>query len=443
MVTEIAQNPLLSAAIMPPRRARASAYPCIPDFAAMLYVALSTVIMAFSSLFTVFPILVFLALWFRHIFYKGAFILRPSSALFAAVMFPFLACYSVFWSDYPSTSLYHGTELLTLAVSAIIIARTVRVKPFVKGMILGIVAVMGITLASGVYATDYLTHARALMGYFGSKNEVGFFAEIGIYLSLLLLAARTTFFEKLAFILLPLGLCAVCLALSKSATSIASLALVLGLTAGIAVLMRLPRQLRGLMLTGAILSLMTGGLLVIATRFDVINAVLHTFGKDSTLTGRTYLWSEGIKNGLLHPALGYGYSAFWVAARPAAQWYWHEFFITNATGFHFHNLYIQTFVDLGLAGALLMAWLIASSSWRSFALVWRRGMTLETGLLFGLAFLFFFRSPFEVDTLGPYGMGPLLFFWLVAFSKSSMRDVRQKNDTAAVPEAEPNSGMNV
>ncbi len=370
MVTEIAQNPL-SGTVLPRRRAQTGAYPCIPDFAAMLYVALSTVIMAFSSLFTVFPILVFLLLWFRHIFYKGAYILRPSSALFAALIFPLLACYSAFWSDYPSTSIYHGAELLTLAVSAVIMTRIVRVKPFIKGLILGIAIVMGITLASGIYAQDYLTKADALMGYFGSKNEVGFFAEIGIYLSLLMLTARTTFFEKLMFVLLPLGLCAVCLVLSKSATSIASLALVLSLGAGVTLLMRLPRQLRGLALTGAIMSLLVCGLIIIATRFDVISMVLGTFGKDSTLTGRTYLWTEGIKNGLIHPVLGYGYTAFWIPGRPAAEWYWREFFITNATGFHFHNLFIQTFVDLGMAGALLMAWMLVTSCFGSFARVSR------------------------------------------------------------------------
>ncbi|MBU6476215.1 MAG: O-antigen ligase family protein, partial [Alphaproteobacteria bacterium] len=362
-------------------------------------------------------------------------ILRASSGLFAALAFPLFACYSAFWSDVPPTTLYHGAELLTLAMSGVIMARTVRTKPFVKGLLLGTCIVMCLTLASGVYDTDYFTKARALTGYFGSKNEVGFFAEIGIFLSLLMLAARTTLFEKLVFILLPLGLCAVCLALSKSATSIASLAMMLGLCALIHVITRLPRALRALALTGAVLGLVTCGLVIIAARLDIVDKALAVFGKDPTLTGRTYLWSEGIKNGLLHPFLGYGYTAFWVPGRSAAEWYWHEFFITDETGFHFHNLFIQTFVDLGLCGALLMMWMLLAVCMISFSLVWRRGVTLETGLAFGLAFLFLFRSPFEVDTLGPYGMGPLLFFWLVAFCKAGW-GVRRMNDAATAERTE-------
>ncbi len=72
-------------------------------------------------------------------------------------------------------------------------------------------------------------------------------------------------------------------------------------------------------------------------------------------------------------------------------------------------------------------------------------MTLGAGLAFGLAFLFLFRSPFEVDTLGPYGMGPLLFFWLVSFckSKSNTEDVRQKNDRSATQKPEPRFRGNV
>ena len=274
------------------RRTDAGAFPCIPDGAATLYVALSVVIMAYAALFTVFPILVFLLLWFRHVFYKGACILRPSPTLFAALIFPLFACYSAFWSDYPSTTLYHGIELLTLAVSAVIMTRIVRIKPYVKGLLLGIVIVMGITLASGIYDEDYLSKTRALMGFFNSKNEVGFFAEIGIFLSLLMLANRTTFFEKIIFSLFPLGLCSVCLALSKSATSVGSLAILLSLSTAAYMITRVPRRLRGLALTGAILGLITGGLIIATAGLDILDVTLDALGKSPTLTGRTYLWAE-------------------------------------------------------------------------------------------------------------------------------------------------------
>jgi exopolysaccharide production protein ExoQ len=429
----------------PPRRATKGAFPCLPDGTAVLYVALSVIIMAYSSLFTVFPILAFLLLWFRHILYKGVYILRPSAALFAALIFPLLSCYSAFWSDYPLTTFYHGMELLTLAVSTIIMMRIVRIKPFIKGILLGIAIIMGITLASGNYAEDYLSKDRSLMGLFGSKNEVGFFSEIGIYLSLLMLLGRTTFFEKITFSIFPLVLCSACLALSKSATSVASLAILLSLGTAAYMLTRIPRRLRTLALTGAIFVLVTGGLFIATAQFDILNATLDALGKSPTLTGRTYLWAEGLKNGMEHPLLGYGYSAFWVPGRPQAEQYWYEFYIPDKTGFHFHNLFIQTFVDLGLAGALLMAWMLLANSGRGIGLIWRRGVTLESGLVFGLSLLFLLRACFEVDLLGPYGMGPLLFFSLFSIPEAeSLRN--NTSDCSKIEDGfigEPNLSKNV
>ncbi|MBU6474399.1 MAG: hypothetical protein KGQ70_00400, partial [Alphaproteobacteria bacterium] len=73
MVKETTQKPLPGTFLLPRQRGGNSAFPSVPDGAAMFYVAISAVIMAFSSLFTIFPILVFLLLWFRHAFYKGVF----------------------------------------------------------------------------------------------------------------------------------------------------------------------------------------------------------------------------------------------------------------------------------------------------------------------------------------------------------------------------------
>jgi len=408
------------------RRAEEGDFPYVSDAAGMLYVAVSVIIMAFSAWFTVFPIFIFLLIWFRHIFYKGVFILSPSPSLFATLIFPFLCCYSAFWSDYPLTTLYHGIELLTLALSATIMMRIVPVKTFIKGLLLGIVITLGITLASGNYTVDYLSKVSSLTGFFGSKNEVGFFAEIGIYLSLLMLG-YTNFFEKLIFSFIPLIMCAACLYLSKSATSVASMIMLLGMSGTTYIIMRMPQQLRGLAIAGVFLSLITGGLIIAAGHFDIFDATLNALGKNPTLTGRTYLWSEGLRNGMERPMLGYGYTAFWIPGRPEAEEYWSEFFIPGKTGFHFHNLFIQTFVDVGLVGLSLMVWSLIANCGRGIGLLWRRGLTLESGLVFGLSWMFLLRACFEVDVLGPYGMGPLLFFALMAMQAPVKRAIPTPN----------------
>ena len=67
------------------------------------------------------------------------------------------------------------------------------------------------------------------------------------------------------------------------------------------------------------------------------------------------------------PILGVGYDAFWVPGTHEAEVLWQQFGIIERSGFHFHNLVINEFVDLGLLGlsfwvlAYLLTWLRA---WR-------------------------------------------------------------------------------
>ena len=86
--------------------------------------------------------------------------------------------------------------------------------------------------------------------------------------------------------------------------------------------------------------------------------LLGAFGKDSTLTGRTYLWAEGLAAAGAAPTFGTGYYAYWVQGFPEAERLWEEFYITSRSGFHFHNTYIEALVELGVVGfALVALWL--------------------------------------------------------------------------------------
>ncbi|TGV63220.1 O-antigen ligase family protein, partial [Mesorhizobium sp. M00.F.Ca.ET.158.01.1.1] len=83
--------------------------------------------------------------------------------------------------------------------------------------------------------------------------------------------------------------------------------------------------------------------------------VLGIFGKDSTLTGRTYLWEQGWNAAMRSPILGVGYAAYWVQGFAEAERLWNEFYITTRTGFHFHNTYVEALVELGFTGAVLIS----------------------------------------------------------------------------------------
>jgi exopolysaccharide production protein ExoQ len=285
-------------------------------------------------------------------------------------------------------------------------------ESFVKGIALGAALTLVIALIDGTYGVDYLSGDYSLVGLFRSKNQIGFVAEIGI------LAAFIIFFlnvfsvlDKLFFSLMFGAICVVSLLLSKSAAALLSLLAVMGSIIVIYVITWLPRRIRlpFFCLSAAAIACMA----VMAVNAGLTENVLAILGKSDSLTGRTYLWQEGYKIGQERPWLGHGYSAFWVAGQPQAERYWNEFRITEKTGFHFHNMFIQTFVELGYVGTALLSLLMLMGVLKSFLRVMYGGPELENIFLLALSVMFVIRAFVEADSLGPFGIGTLLFFFVI------------------------------
>lgn len=83
---------------------------------------------------------------------------------------------------------------------------------------------------------------------------------------------------------------------------------------------------------------------------DNLEVIFGWFGRDTSLTGRTLLWSSAIQMIEQRPLLGYGYSSFWLGAQSAAGIIW------QAVGWdpgHAHNGFVDLTLDLGLLGLCL------------------------------------------------------------------------------------------
>jgi exopolysaccharide production protein ExoQ len=388
--------------------------PQLSPWRSIVFMALTTLIMAYSVNIGMVSILVFYAMWFSHGYYKGKFTLYPGPEMFLPLLLASYAALSFVWSDYPNESLYKGTEFVSMMLCTFIMVRVNPIDTFLKGLALGCIIIMIITLLSGNSGMPIMGPHAHLMGYFSSKNQVGLFAEIGIIsvVSLLCFPARNLI--RFALYLPAIALYLGCLYLSKSGSSILSLIMVLAVLGGVLFLTRLPLNARPVFIAVALLGAITALFATYAFNLGIYQKILGALGKDSTLTGRTYLWKEGIINGFDDPVLGHGYSAFWVLGQPKAEQYWKEFFITTKTGFHFHNMYIQSFVDLGLLGLLMILFMAGRTFFVSFYRCAFQDKNMVNIFALSLSTMFIIRGIVEVDILGPFGIGCLLFTYMFA-----------------------------
>jgi exopolysaccharide production protein ExoQ len=383
-------------------------YPQLRDWYAVPAVAITTVIMAYSGLFGIYPILLLYAMWLPLAFYKGRFIVQPSRDILLPLIFAGYCLLSILWSAYPDVSTRTALEYTSMIICTIIISRIVGLETFIKGITTGVSLVLIVTLLNGNYGKDFFSGTYALVGLFGSHNQVGLYAEIGAYASLLYLLAKNHWPEKILFSLFPFLLCALCLVLSRSASSIVTFVLVLIVSYAAYLIAKLaPHRRRPVFVLGIIFAIIIA---VTGVYLGQQDTLFHMMGKDATLTGRTYLWAEGTKVGLKDPILGHGYNAFWVAGQIEAERYWFEFQMYNRSGFHFHNLYVQTFVDLGAVGLLLMLLMILLNCIKGFRYIIDDGISLNAIFCLGMSVMFFARAFVEVDFLGPFGVGVLIFF---------------------------------
>src|SRR2546425_1466858 len=93
--------------------------------------------------------------------------------------------------------------------------------------------------------------------------------------------------------------------------------------------------------------------------------LVETLGRDSTLTGRTALWSDLLKTNL-NPLFGAGFESFWLGPRLQELWsiyWWHP----NEA----HNGYLEVFLNLGWMGVGLLA-LVMVTGYRNVLSTFRR-----------------------------------------------------------------------
>jgi exopolysaccharide production protein ExoQ len=317
---------------------------------------------------------------------------------------------SVLWSAEPALTFRYSLQLG--ATFLIVIAMACRLSPlsFFRVMLGAYVMAALASVAFGTIRAD----GGGWIGIFGSKNAFATAMSVLVLAGLSLALDRGRGLIARLAGLGAVGAGAVLLGLGQSAGASLATLLVGGFGAGIYLLRRLSWQQKraAALLCGAVA--LTLSVVVLAERAQIMALVLQGTGKDVTLTGRTDLWSEALRQIASAPLLGQGYQAFWVQGHAVAEQLWADFDIKSRSGFHFHNLYLSNTVEIGLIGIAVQLATFYSALW--LCLIWAvRTPQVETVflamLMLRLAVISFVEVPvyFQFDMNTVFAVAALVF----------------------------------
>jgi O-antigen ligase len=153
---------------------------------------------------------------------------------------------------------------------------------------------------------------------------------------------------------------------------------------------------------------------------SLVDLIAPILGKDSTLTGRDWLWADAIRLGMRHPFGGYGYGGFW------QPWVRDQLnpLVDYGPG-QCHNGYLETFVNLGLVGVvvLCLAVLVALRRAADLCRVDFESGRLRFALLFTIVVLNYTEATFSRGTH---------LFWFVFLMAALFSTPGYQPETSAV-----------
>jgi O-antigen ligase len=271
-------------------------------------------------------------------------LLRP---LLPALVIVLLCIASTAWSDNPVQTLRRSMTLggCTLFGTYLLMTFGMRGAVTLAGqcaVFLGGLSLLTFIAVPSIGRETALGYERAMRGVFSQKNPMAECMLLGLTCfcyRLLTEGIRLRHLAALALLLL-------CIALGRSATSLAVAALVLFATAWLGTA-RHPRS-RLVLAFGALwttLAVVTIGLIG-------PELVFHAVGRDASLTGRGPLWHEVLRVIAKRPLLGHGYAGFWNEDSREVQYLWLKIGWQAPDA---HDGYLDVAVELGLVGLLLYA----------------------------------------------------------------------------------------
>lgn len=269
-------------------------------------------------------------------------------------MLLFIVAASTVWSDEPGYTLRRSIIIFLVAIGTFGVGRHWSLMDLCRATWLITSAFIAVSLLLDIKAGTFLRGEYRFSGAFHPNRQ----ALICCFFTL----SNFAFFRDrknwlyLAMVLV--GLLLVKLTGSRGGLVGVVLAIASGFFIGLSPRNRLLTCFAAMFLFGATLLLLSLSGYTIPTGDDVSKSVARSTESDDSgaLTGRIPIWIECTKAMSERPITGYGYGAFWSAARIQEYSLIHEWAFSNA-----HSIYFETALNVGLVGlAILFAVVIIS-----------------------------------------------------------------------------------
>ncbi len=211
------------------------------------------------------------------------------------------------------------------------------------------------------YGVEYNRWEGTMMwiGVATQKNGLGLLASLASFFLVWSLVKRRKHKERQVFryqTLVDILILILSLSLLKgsgtySATSIVMLAAGFLLYIGLMVQKKRLQTSSGKILTAIIVFIIIYGIAAPFVGKLPTGDLSSKLGRDSTLTGRSNIWKTLVPLAMAKPLLGYGFGGFWTTATR-----------DRLVFFPAHNSYLETLLQLGFAGLILVSFFFISSS---------------------------------------------------------------------------------
>lgn len=333
------------------------------------------------------------------------------------LLFPAYAMLSTLWSEVPAETFKHSIEFALTVMAALLVVQVRNRRSMMFAMFAAFALYSMASLAFGNMVKVGTTGATAFSGLADSKNAEASTVAVGTIITLawFFIGLKTRRYGQSVLALPVLAIELYLTVLAKSAGALAALGVGLALFLLLAAMVKMGRRLRVALVGFGGVSALALAITFLVFTGPIVDALSNWFGKDTTLTGRTYLWARARDLVVEQPIVGRGFDAFWQQGNLDAEGLWQFAHISTRTGFNFHNTSYDILVNLGWLGLILFVLTLIAGLVRMAATYVKRP-SLLTAFWLAMGASLVVRLPVETMGIYEFSFDTVLLFAIFGYA---------------------------